>query len=149
MISSTPSYPDTHTHNNVVQTKNENNLLNSSMNNLGEKTRLSRGRKDAQISSEIFLLSSLPPNKKKETQVISTLKVVVLSFKIEYLKWLSELSFSSLLLPHSSELSCSLLLLLGSPSLFSLDFSFFSSWRVMAEECSISHGAQLLALIFY
>ena len=40
---------------------------------------MSRGWKDAQISSEILLLSNLPPDTKKETQMNSALKAVVLS----------------------------------------------------------------------
>ena len=35
LISLTPSYPHTHTQRNIVQTKEENNLLSSSMNNPG------------------------------------------------------------------------------------------------------------------
>ena len=58
-------------------------------------------------------MSSLSPNKKKETQVNLALKATVLSSEIEYQNM------------TSSELSCSLLLLLGSLSLFSLDFSLF------------------------
>ena len=58
-------------------------------------------------------MSSLPLNKKKEIRANSALKAVVLSSKTEYRKM------------TSLELLCSLLLLLGSLSLFSLDFSLF------------------------
>ena len=105
----------THTQSNEVQNEKEEQSTQFKYEQPRATTRLSKGRKDAQISSETFLLNNLPPNKKKETQKISALKATALSSEAKYRK----MAFSELL--------CSLLLLLGSPSLFSLDFSFFSS----------------------
>ena len=73
----------THTERNMFRPKKKIICSVQAWTNWG-KTRLSRGLKDAQISFEIFLLSRLPPNKKKETQRTQHCELLFFLQKIEY-----------------------------------------------------------------
>ena len=66
LLGTTPSLPHTHTHRNRFRLQRK-MICSVQHEQTWGKSRLSRKWKDAQISSEIFLLSSLPPDKKKET----------------------------------------------------------------------------------